>query len=565
MSYCPSSGSKQGWIAPFTWNKMFNNLAPAPPLGTPYAVDNLPVLQLVTTTATRSLEVNATIYNPDYAPPVPGQLGPLYKSGTGLAYLLQQGPYAVQLRNSQGNPLATYPFVANFESEYDAHNGPEQPAVGLLLNDPPPFPPDPTKQVDVSFIVPWDPAAASVVLLFNQEVVDERKLTDHAPVVQITSPAGQETWTAGSQHTLKWTGSDQDGNSLLYSVFYSHDGGGAWSLIAGNLASPDLPLNTNDLAGGSDVRFRVVATDGINTGFDETDEAISVPNKSPVATILSPVNKQAVRPGELLVLQGIGVDFERRHAAGREPVLGKRCPGRAGLRPLPGAERPPNRLAHPQPDRHRQLWLPPYQPGQGFHRIFHLPALPDAVRSKRESHTSKAGKAHSGFSRFFPSAGPAQKPPKQGGLPAQVRTVILFLHLRAGHGLHQAEHRPARLAHVSQPAHAGDLVLGHDDLPAVGEDLLEHLVQVVNVHGVDGAVELVGRPTQATVDPGRPVLAGHDQVILHRAFPTVELPAQDFLVELPAGRRVAGGNFEMYDTHDILSWLIMDIQNRLCI
>ena len=27
MSYCPSGGSKQGWISPFTWNKMFNKLS----------------------------------------------------------------------------------------------------------------------------------------------------------------------------------------------------------------------------------------------------------------------------------------------------------------------------------------------------------------------------------------------------------------------------------------------------------------------------------------------------------------------------------------------------------
>jgi hypothetical protein len=28
MSYCPAGGSKQGWISPFTWNRMFNKLSP---------------------------------------------------------------------------------------------------------------------------------------------------------------------------------------------------------------------------------------------------------------------------------------------------------------------------------------------------------------------------------------------------------------------------------------------------------------------------------------------------------------------------------------------------------
>ena len=31
MSYCPSGGSKQGWVSPFTWSRMFNNIASSCP------------------------------------------------------------------------------------------------------------------------------------------------------------------------------------------------------------------------------------------------------------------------------------------------------------------------------------------------------------------------------------------------------------------------------------------------------------------------------------------------------------------------------------------------------
>ena len=58
------------------------------------------------------------------------------------------------------------------------------------------------------------------------------------------------------------------------------------------------------------MRFRVVVTDGVNTSQDETDEAISVPNKLPDATILSPLLNEAYLPGGLVVLQGIGIDLE---------------------------------------------------------------------------------------------------------------------------------------------------------------------------------------------------------------------------------------------------------------
>jgi hypothetical protein len=42
------------------------------------------------------------------------------------------------------------------------------------------------------------------------------------------------------------------------------------------------------MAGGSDVRFRVIATDGVNTGVDETDQVISIPSKAPQVAILNP-------------------------------------------------------------------------------------------------------------------------------------------------------------------------------------------------------------------------------------------------------------------------------------
>ena len=54
MSYCPSGGSKQGWISPFTWNKMFNNLS-ASALATAAAP---------TATYSSTLVIDATIGNP---------------------------------------------------------------------------------------------------------------------------------------------------------------------------------------------------------------------------------------------------------------------------------------------------------------------------------------------------------------------------------------------------------------------------------------------------------------------------------------------------------------------
>jgi hypothetical protein len=69
-------------------------------------------------------------------------------------------------------------------------------------------------------------------------------------------------------------------------------------------------VDVDTLAGGSDVRFRVVATDGVNIGYDETDALITVPNKAPYAIITNPRDGQAFLPGALVVLQGTANDLE---------------------------------------------------------------------------------------------------------------------------------------------------------------------------------------------------------------------------------------------------------------
>ena len=64
MSYCPSGGSKQGWIAPFTWSTMysrFTHLAASPGQNGPSLVHPQQTNVLLPTSFTQSLVVNATI------------------------------------------------------------------------------------------------------------------------------------------------------------------------------------------------------------------------------------------------------------------------------------------------------------------------------------------------------------------------------------------------------------------------------------------------------------------------------------------------------------------------
>jgi hypothetical protein len=305
MSYCPSNGSKLGWIAPFTWTKLFNDLSTSA-ASQPQPAEAVGVFRA--TAASQSLVVNATVYNPNstnYDPNNPGELGDLYKIDAGLAYALPTGDYAIELRNGT-TILASHPFTISFESEYDptasAHTG--------TPGDEPPFPSGPFDHADVSFIIPWVDGTTSVALVHGSDILDQRSLSANPPVVSIVSPTEKVDWPAGTMQTLEWQGSDADSDSLSYTVLYSSDGGVDWQTLATGIPDTSLEINVDAMAGTNDARFRVLATDGINTAYVETPNPISIPNKPPLLTIIEPGNGTSFSPGDLVLLQGSATDLE---------------------------------------------------------------------------------------------------------------------------------------------------------------------------------------------------------------------------------------------------------------
>ena len=294
MSYCPAGGSKEGWISPFTWNRMFNNF-PAAALRGATAANQAHASASSTAQIAESLVVNATLFNPAITSGG-GQLGELYRFNT-VIYPPSPGDYAVELRTG-ATVLYSQTFTVSFKSEYSAHPGAD-----------PPGDPNPSPQADVSFVMPWVNGATSVVLLQGNQVLDTRLVSANAPQVLITSPTQVVTWTSGT-YTVTWTASDADGGPLSYSVLYSNDSGANWVLLANELTDQFFGVDADALAGGSDARIRVVASDGVNIGYDETDVVIVVPNKAPYAIITNPLAGQVVAPGALLVLQGTATDLE---------------------------------------------------------------------------------------------------------------------------------------------------------------------------------------------------------------------------------------------------------------
>ncbi|MCB9121932.1 MAG: hypothetical protein H6640_19585 [Caldilineaceae bacterium] len=303
LSYCPSGGSREGWISPYTWNYMSGKIdlaAAADAAGADGTLVRLGAENMQVTGASQSLVVDLTIFNPATSPAKAGTLNAMHKVDGGIAYPLPGTGYAVQLRNG-ATVLSSEEFGVSFESEYDGH--------GEVGHDTPPFPSADSPQADLSLIIPWVDGATSIALVQGSTVLDSRAVSAHAPVVTITNPASPATWPAGTQQTLTWTGSDADGGTLSYSVLYSYNDGATWDLVASDLTTTSYVVDVNAFAGGPTARFRVVATDGVNIGIGES-APVSIPNQAPYAVIVNPENGGAYSPGNLVIFSGSGVDME---------------------------------------------------------------------------------------------------------------------------------------------------------------------------------------------------------------------------------------------------------------
>jgi len=159
-------------------------------------------------------------------------------------------------------------------------------------------------------IVPFGAGAARIVVKSGGTELAGREVSAHAPEVKLLAPNGGESWPAGSQQTVRWSAGDADGQSLVFSLQYSRDGGGTWSALAANLQGTEHGVTTDALGGSTQALIRVIASDGVNTGVDTSNATFTVARKAPEAYLLSPEEGAAFTPGAEVELDGLASDLE---------------------------------------------------------------------------------------------------------------------------------------------------------------------------------------------------------------------------------------------------------------
>lgn len=160
-----------------------------------------------------------------------------------------------------------------------------------------------------NLMLPYSNGVVRIVLKKADQDITVRSVTPHVPTIVVTYPNNGERWSATGTYTVSWNASDADGDSLTYNVLYSPDDIN-WVPVGTNITTTQLAVNAAELAGGSEAKVRVLASDGANTGVADSAVPFMVERKRPRVYILSSDGSNTIPPDTYSLLQGYAYDLE---------------------------------------------------------------------------------------------------------------------------------------------------------------------------------------------------------------------------------------------------------------
>jgi hypothetical protein len=182
------------------------------------------------------------------------QLRPWYRITNGVPDLQPQpeavGNYSVVCLDAQGQVLSEVWFNATFMDEFEA--------------------------TGFAFTIPYPNRTAEILITYENETIGHRIVSPNPPTVRVTYPNGGEIWGGLATHTITWEAYDPDADKLTYALMYSTDRGATWVPLAIHLTDTKYTWNTSDLPTGNNYLIRVIASDGINTGMDDSDNTFTI-------------------------------------------------------------------------------------------------------------------------------------------------------------------------------------------------------------------------------------------------------------------------------------------------
>jgi hypothetical protein len=130
-----------------------------------------------------------------------------------------------------------------------------------------------------------------------------------APELVLASPQGQETFD-GKAVLVGWEASDPDGDPLTFVVQYRAGDGEPWRSVALPTTETNIEIPFENLPSGDAARFRVWASDGLNTAIAESAAPFRVVNRAPEVEVVSPRAGEVFVKGGSVALAAAGYDSD---------------------------------------------------------------------------------------------------------------------------------------------------------------------------------------------------------------------------------------------------------------
>ncbi len=210
--------------------------------------------------------------------------------------------FSLEVQDSGGKSLYSLPLLIDETADHpDSTRGQSKKSKAITFRE----------------VVPWSDKAARVVLKYSDKTLATKAPSAGAPSVTLLSPNGGEKLSRDL--TIRWKGSDPDGDSLRFNILYSTDGGLKWKAVALGVSGSEYTFEKTP-PGAAKAKFRVVASDGVHTAHDDSDGTFTVPGSAPSVVIHSPKDGRTLLGKRALLLDGSAEDAEDGGLKGRSLV-----------------------------------------------------------------------------------------------------------------------------------------------------------------------------------------------------------------------------------------------------
>jgi len=145
-----------------------------------------------------------------------------------------------------------------------------------IIGSEPVFPIVEDDQAPFVIRIPDVPGTAKMLIKKGSVTLGEKAISSNAPTIQITSPNGGEEFLTGDTINVSWSAVDSDDDDLFYTVFLSDDNGNTLVPLELDFTETNYSFEAPLLINSTEVIIKVIATDGINTGTDQSDSSFSI-------------------------------------------------------------------------------------------------------------------------------------------------------------------------------------------------------------------------------------------------------------------------------------------------